>query len=82
MLGGILTATQATTFPYNGSWKIPTTDRRATWNVLDDGKPGEYLTDRLTDEAIQFIHQSKQDRKPFSLYFPHYGVHQSRRRLK
>lgn len=62
-------------FPYNGSWKIPTTDRRATWNVLDDGKPGEYLTDRLTDEAIQFIHQSKQDRKPFFLYFPHYGVH-------
>ncbi|MEL0097074.1 MAG: sulfatase [Planctomycetaceae bacterium] len=62
-------------FPYDGSWKIPTTNRRATWNVLDDGQAGEYLTDRLTEEAVQFIHQSKQDDQPFFLYFPHYGVH-------
>jgi arylsulfatase A-like enzyme len=60
-------------FPYAGDWKIPATGQRAKWNVLPDGKPGEYLTDRLTDEAVQFVRESKD--KPFFLYFPHYGVH-------
>jgi arylsulfatase A-like enzyme len=60
-------------FPYDGDWPIPTTDQRATWNVLPDGQPGEYLTDRLTDEAVQFL-RGHRDR-PFFLYFPHYGVH-------
>ena len=40
---------------------------------LDDGAEGEYLTDRLTDEAIRFI-DTHQDR-PFFLYLSHYGVH-------
>ena len=40
---------------------------------LGGGKPGEYLTDRLTDEAIRFI-DSRHD-KPFFLYFAHYAVH-------
>ena len=31
-------------YPYNGKWKIPTTSLRAVWNVLPDGKDGEYLT--------------------------------------
>ena len=60
-------------FPYNGDWKIPTTGLRAQWNVLPDGRPGEYLTDRLTDEAVRFMTESRH--KPFFLYFPHYGVH-------
>jgi len=60
-------------FPYSGNWKIPTTDLRAKWNALPDGEPGEYLTDRLTDEAITFLHASQD--QPFFLYFPHYGVH-------
>ncbi|MHB8898050.1 MAG: sulfatase [Thermoguttaceae bacterium] len=60
-------------FPYAGDWKIPTTDLHATWNVLADGKPGEYLTDRLTDEAVNFVRQCRD--RPFLLYFPHYGVH-------
>ncbi|MSU28098.1 MAG: sulfatase [Pedosphaera sp.] len=60
-------------FPYAGDWSIPTTGKRATWNVLPDGKPGEYLTDRLTDEAVKFIRDTRD--KPFFLYFPHYGVH-------
>jgi arylsulfatase A-like enzyme len=60
-------------FPYQGNWLIPTTELRAKWNVLPDGKEGEYLTDRLTDEAVKFIRESKD--KPFFLYFPHYGVH-------
>ncbi len=60
-------------FPYDGDWKIPTTDLRATWSVLADGKPGEYLTDRLTDEAVKFVRDNRD--RPFFLYFPHYGVH-------
>ena len=60
-------------FPYHGNWSIPTTGKRAMWNVLPDGEPGEYLTDRLTDEAVKFIHANR--KKPFFLYFPHYGVH-------
>ena len=62
-------------FPYNGSWKIPKTNQRASWKVLQDGEPGEYLTDRLTKEAVKFIRQSDVDEQPFFLYFPHYGVH-------
>jgi arylsulfatase A-like enzyme len=46
--------------PYN----IPT---------LTDGPKGEYLTDRLTDEAIRFIEAAKD--RPFFLYLSHYAVH-------
>ncbi len=60
-------------FPYKGDWSIPTTPLRAKWNVLPNGKPGEYLTSRLTDEAVTII--EKFEDKPFFLYFPHYGVH-------
>ncbi|WP_291798497.1 sulfatase [Lutibacter sp.] len=40
---------------------------------LTDGPKGEYLTDRLTDEAIQFMNGTKE--APFFLYFSHYAVH-------
>ncbi|MEM1070711.1 MAG: sulfatase [Planctomycetota bacterium] len=60
-------------FPYQGNWSIPTTPLRARWNVLPDGKPGEYLTDRLTEEAIKLIRETND--APFFLYFSHYGVH-------
>ncbi len=40
---------------------------------LREGKPHEYLTDRLTDEAIRFI--TAQRGKPFFLYLSHYAVH-------
>ncbi|HEC03755.1 MAG TPA: hypothetical protein ENI81_09490, partial [Phycisphaerales bacterium] len=40
---------------------------------LKDGPEGEYLTDRLTEEALKFI-EANQD-KPFFLYLPHYAVH-------
>jgi len=59
--------------PYAGNWMIPGTGLRATWQVLQDGKSGEYLTDRLTDEAVRFIEDSGDN--PFFLYVPHYGVH-------
>ncbi|MCA9048642.1 MAG: sulfatase [Planctomycetaceae bacterium] len=60
-------------FPYDGDWLIPSTGLRAKWNVLPDGGDGEYLTDRLTDEAVKFIRDCGD--QPFFLYFPHYGVH-------
>ena len=37
------------------------------------GQQGEYLTDRLTDEAEKFIEQNRE--KAFFLYFAHYAVH-------
>lgn len=36
-------------------------------------QPGEYLTDRLTDEAVRFIEANRQ--RPFFLYLTHYAVH-------
>ncbi|MFY0652934.1 MAG: sulfatase [Cyclobacteriaceae bacterium] len=40
---------------------------------LSDGIEGEYLTDRLTSEAISFLDSSGDD--PFFLYLPYYTVH-------
>ena len=41
--------------------------------TLTDGPDGEYLTDRLTDEAIKFIEINKDN--PFFVYLSHYAVH-------
>jgi len=41
--------------------------------IIKEGKQGEYLTDRCTDEALKFIEASKD--KPFFLYLTHYAVH-------
>lgn len=49
---------------YFAPYKIPT---------LTDGPPGEFLSDRLTDEAVRFI-EAHRDR-PFFIYLPHYAVH-------
>ena len=40
---------------------------------LADGPKEEYLTDRLTDEALKFIERAKD--RPFFLYLSHYAVH-------
>ena len=49
---------------YIAPWKIPT---------LAEGEDGEYLTDRLGEEAVKFIEASKA--RPFFLYLPHFAVH-------
>ncbi len=41
---------------------------------LEEGPVGEYLTDRLTDEAIRFLEHTRD--KPFYLNLWHYAVHQ------
>lgn len=40
---------------------------------LEDGHDGEYLTDRLTDEAVRFIRANRDE--PFLLVLSHYAVH-------
>ncbi|HEX7379264.1 MAG TPA: sulfatase [Pirellulales bacterium] len=49
---------------YFSPYKIPT---------LADGPPGEYLTDRETDEACRFMEEHRD--RPFLLYMPRYCVH-------
>jgi len=41
--------------------------------TVTDGPPGEYITDRLTDEAIRFIEANRG--RPFYLSLWHYAVH-------
>ena len=40
---------------------------------LEDAPEGEYLTDRLSDEAVKFIEQNASD--PWLLYLTHFSVH-------
>lgn len=40
---------------------------------LEDSPPGEYLTDRLTSESIEFITESGD--QPWALYLSHFAVH-------
>lgn len=40
---------------------------------LSEGREEEYLTDRLTEEALAFIEKHRD--RPFFLYFSHYAVH-------
>lgn len=42
---------------------------------LPDSPKGEYLTDRLTREAAEFIGEQKDADEPFFLYLPLYTVH-------
>lgn len=54
-------------------YKNPNSDWNPEIKNLTEGKPGEYLTDRLTDETIAFIRQNKEN--PFFVYLSHYAVH-------
>lgn len=60
-------------YPYHGKWRMAPGHPLVEWNTLPDGEPGEYLTDRLTVEALNFIEQNKD--RPFFLYLSHYAVH-------
>ena len=55
----------------------PYENPRNEWNsaipTLNGGETGEYLADRLTDEAIKFINDHKDS--PFLAYLPYYAVH-------
>jgi arylsulfatase A len=59
------------------SYYYPYEDPEKDWNpnipTLPPGREGQYLTDRLTDDAIAFIKDNKD--RPFFLYLTHYAVH-------
>ena len=46
---------------------------RRVYPLPEGGAEGEYLTDRLTDEALQILEDYRDG--PFFLYFPYYTVH-------
>ena len=50
---------------YHAPYNIPT--------LTPEGKDGEYLTDRLGEEAARFIERNQA--RPFFLYLPHFAVH-------
>jgi arylsulfatase A-like enzyme len=57
-------------------WGSPRHGYFAPWGMpnLEEGPEGEYLTDRLTDEAIRLI-ESNDDGRPFFLNLCYYSVH-------
>jgi arylsulfatase A-like enzyme len=64
-------APQTFFWPYSGSGRFGPEFRYVPH--LEFGKPGEYLTDRLTDEALRVIDHGGD--QPFFLYFAHYAPH-------
>ena len=56
-------------------WGMPSKGYFSPWGMptLEDGPAGEYLTDRLTDEAIRLIQNN--DGAPFYLNMCYYSVH-------
>lgn len=58
-------------FPYRGAGRFGGEFRYVPH--LEFGNPGEYLTDRLTDEAIRVIDHAGD--RPFFLYLAHYAPH-------
>lgn len=60
-------------YPFEGSWKIPTTGKVLQKKSPLSGRKGDYLVDRLAEEAEKFIRRNKV--KPFFLMLSHYAVH-------
>ncbi|MFT5128388.1 MAG: arylsulfatase A [Rhodothermales bacterium] len=60
-------------YPFKGSWRIPTTGQVLRKEPPLSGKQGDYLVDRIAEEAAGFI-AANQD-KPFFLMVSHYAVH-------
>ncbi|MGF1483240.1 MAG: sulfatase [Opitutales bacterium] len=58
------------------NWGRPKHGYFSPYNIpgFENGPDGEYLTDRLTDEALQLLEYADRDR-PFFLNFWHYTVH-------
>ncbi len=57
------------------SWGMPLNGYFSPWGIenLEDGPEGQYLTDRLTDEAIDLIRNN--EGQPFFLDLWYYAVH-------
>jgi arylsulfatase A-like enzyme len=61
--------------PNNWPWGWPKSSYFGPFDLegLEDSKKGDYLTDRLTDEALRYMEENKDH--PFFLYMSHYAVH-------
>ena len=55
------------------SYFAPFTRNGRTMPGLENAPKGEYLTDRLTTEAVRFLETNRS--RPFFLYMPHFAVH-------
>lgn len=60
-------------YPFNRRWLIPTTGLYEESEGPIDGKPGDYLTDRIMEEGDKFIRENSE--KPFFLMMSLYAVH-------
>jgi arylsulfatase A len=60
-------------FPYRGVSGLYGGDYRFVSGLYLGGKRGEYLSDRLTDEALRVIDAA--GHRPFFLYLAHHAVH-------
>jgi arylsulfatase A-like enzyme len=58
---------------YNVGWPNGTYFSPYHMKGLEGGPDGEYLTDRITDEAVKWIGENKDH--PFFLYLAHFAVH-------
>jgi arylsulfatase A-like enzyme len=56
-------------------WGRPVKGYFSPWHIvtLEDGKPGDFLTDKLTDESVKLIRENKG--KPFFLQYWSYAPH-------
>ena len=60
-------------FPFTGKWRIPSTGKTLHKKQPLSGKKGDYLADRLAEEAEGFIRSNAE--YPFFLMLSHYAVH-------
>jgi len=60
-------------YPFEGSWEIPTTGKMLQKKSPLSGQEGDYLVDRLAEEAEKFIRTHADE--PFFLMLSHYAVH-------
>lgn len=69
--GGSAGAVSSHFFPYGAE------KGRTLGPGLEQGQPGEYLTDRLTTETVRLIeqHRATKPGQPFFAYLSHYAVH-------
>ncbi|OHX64774.1 sulfatase [Flammeovirga pacifica] len=74
--GGSAGAPKSYFYPYNTPKNPKKANKKGHGEILglEDGKEGEYLTDRLTDETVKFINMDHEG-KPFFAVLSHYGVH-------
>lgn len=66
-------APQSFFWPYRGQGRFGSEFRYVP--NLEFGKPGEYLTDRLTDESLRVIDFATQNDRPFLLLLAHHAPH-------